>query len=108
MSVQDNIAYGVNTNLLQADRYEAKYDFSGSTEIELPLKKGDIVSVIERAENGWWRGVCDGRVGWFPETYIKPLPRETHYDVPRVASPPRMSEMMGEGAEELEASGERA
>ena len=91
-----------NANLLPSDRYEAKYDFYGSTDIELALKKGDIVSVIEKVDNGWWKGVCGGRVGWFPETYVQPAPQEA----PKVqgAFPRKMEEMMMSG-EEFEVSG---
>ena len=91
-----------NANLLPSDRYEAKYDFYGSTDIELALKKGDIVSVIEKVDNGWWKGVCGGRVGWFPEAYVQPAPQEA----PKVqgAFPRRMEEMMMSG-DEFEVSG---
>jgi len=94
-----------NANLLPSDRYEAKYDFYGSTDIELALKKGDIVSVIEKVDNGWWKGVCGGRVGWFPETYVQPAPQEA----PKVQGvfPRKMEEMMMSG-EEFEVSGVRA
>ena len=91
-----------NANLLPSDRYEAKYDFYGSTDIELALKKGDIVSVIEKVDNGWWKGVCGGCVGWFPETYVQPAPQEA----PKVQGvfPRKMEEMMMSG-EEFEVSG---
>ena len=91
-----------NANLLPSDRYEAKYDFFGSTDIELALKKGDIVSVIEKVDNGWWKGVCGGRVGWFPEAYVQPAPQEA----PKMQGvfPRRMEEMMMSG-EEVEVSG---
>ena len=97
----------VNT-LLQTDRYEAIYDFTGSTGIELLLRKGDIVNVFERADNGWWRGTHEGRVGWFPETYVKPAPGpgEARQVQPEVGYPRAMEEMMSQG-EDLEATGER-
>ena len=54
--------------------YLAKYNFSGGTDIELPLRKGEVVSVLEKTESGWWQGVSSGRVGWFPSSYVKPAP----------------------------------
>ena len=59
---------------MNLESYLAKYNYSGGTEIELPLKKGDVVSVLEKREGGWWQGVCGGRVGWFPASYVKPAP----------------------------------
>ena len=102
MTVTRPLQTSPNANLLPSDRYEAKYDFYGSTDIELALKKGDIVSVIEKVDNGWWKGVCGGRVGWFPETYVQPAPQEA----PKVqgAFPRKMEEMMMSG-EEFEVSG---
>ena len=59
---------------MNLESYLVKYNYSGGTEIELPLRKGDLVSVLEKREGGWWQGVCGGRVGWFPASYIKPAP----------------------------------
>lgn len=63
---------GGGVNILQAEKYAAKYDFTGSSDLELDFRKEGIILVIEKADNGWWRGVHKGRVGWFPETYINP------------------------------------
>ena len=99
-----NAAYA-NVDSLAGDKYVAKYDFTGSTDIELPLKKGETVVVVERSESGWCQGISAGHMGWFPETYIKPAPVETPRVQPLV-QPRRMSEMMAGEVEELEVSGE--
>lgn len=62
--------------ILHLEPYLAKYNYVGGTEIELPLKKGEVVSVIEKAASGWWQGVCGGKVGWFPASYVKPVVTE--------------------------------
>ena len=95
-----NLTYA-NVDSLAGDRYIAKYDFIGSTDIELPLKKGETVIVVERAESGWCQGICAGHMGWFPESYVKPAPVEIQSQV----QPRRMSEMMAGEVEELEVSG---
>ena len=64
---------GGNLNVLHADKHAAKYDFVGTSNLELEFGKGDFVLVIEKANNGWWRGVHQGRVGWFPESYVNPM-----------------------------------
>lgn len=60
--------------LPRVERHTAKYDFAGTTDIELDFKKGCVVKVIERADNGWWKGVFAGHAGWFPESYVDPTP----------------------------------
>lgn len=62
--------------ILHLEPYLAKYNYVGGTEIELPLRKGEVVSVIEKAASGWWQGVCGGKVGWFPASYVKPVVTE--------------------------------
>lgn len=62
--------------ILHLEPYLAKYNYVGGTEIELPLRKGEVVSVIEKASSGWWQGVCRGKVGWFPASYVKPVVTE--------------------------------
>ena len=67
---------------LRLESYLARYNYTGGTDIELPLMKGEIVSVLEKGESGWWQGVCGGRVGWFPASYVKSVPaRDKKADV---------------------------
>lgn len=75
--VQELSALNGDSDFLKGEKYVAKYEFGGSTDIELQFKKGGIVTVIEKADNGWWKGICEGQVGWFPETYVRPIPEET-------------------------------
>ena len=56
------------------DKHVAKYDFTGTTDIELHFKKGNVIRVLEKEDNGWWQGMCQGQVGWFPESYVDPTP----------------------------------
>ena len=57
-----------------ADKHVAKHDFAGTTDIELEFRKGSVIRVLEKADNGWWQGVHQGQVGWFPESYLDPVP----------------------------------
>ena len=59
------------------DRHMAKYDYAGGTDIELGFRSGDVVQVLEKADNGWWQGECRGQVGWFPESYVDAEPIRT-------------------------------
>ena len=98
-----------NTEFPMSEKYVAKYEFGGSTDIELQFKKGSVVTVIEKADNGWWKGICEGLVGWFPETYVRHLPKEAkkqerpppdQEEVPHgheIEQPRGMDEMMASG-----------
>ncbi|XP_061587730.1 guanine nucleotide exchange factor VAV3-like isoform X2 [Cololabis saira] len=48
----------------------ARYDFSSRDTRELSLLQGDIIKIYTKMSNGWWKGEVDGRVGWFPATYV--------------------------------------
>lgn len=48
----------------------ARYDFCSRDTRELSLQQGDIIRIYTKMPNGWWRGEVDGRVGWFPSTYV--------------------------------------
>lgn len=47
------------------------YNFYGESENELSLKKGDIVTILEKHEDGWWGGECNGIQGYFPCNFIE-------------------------------------
>uniref|UniRef100_A0A7N4PC13 Vav guanine nucleotide exchange factor 3 n=1 Tax=Sarcophilus harrisii TaxID=9305 RepID=A0A7N4PC13_SARHA len=50
----------------------ARYDFCARDMRELSLSKGDVVKIYTKMSvNGWWRGEANGRVGWFPSTYVE-------------------------------------
>ncbi|CAN9502752.1 unnamed protein product [Ophioblennius macclurei] len=48
----------------------ARYDFSSRDTQELSLLQGDVIKIYAKLPNGWWKGEVDGRVGWFPSTYV--------------------------------------
>ena len=49
----------------------AKYDFASADTEELPLKAGDIISLLFKDESGWAKGVkTTGEKGWFPIEYV--------------------------------------
>ncbi|XP_056289728.1 guanine nucleotide exchange factor VAV3 isoform X1 [Pseudoliparis swirei] len=50
----------------------ARYDFSSRDTRELSLQEGEVVKIYTKSgANGWWRGEVNGRVGWFPSTYVE-------------------------------------
>ncbi|XP_041356580.1 uncharacterized protein LOC121373867 [Gigantopelta aegis] len=56
------------------------HPFPAQLENQISLREGDIIKILEKEENGWWRGVNQtGESGWFPGSYV-----ETARYVPRL------------------------
>ncbi|XP_058449439.1 uncharacterized protein LOC131429378 [Malaya genurostris] len=57
---------------------QAQYSFKGSNNDELCFKKGDIITLTQREDGGWWEGTLGDKTGWFPSNYVNeyvgPLP----------------------------------
>ncbi|VDD79977.1 unnamed protein product [Mesocestoides corti] len=68
-------------------RCRALYEFEAETDDDLPLQKGDIVTIIQQykfmqndhyfvvvqVDNQWFYGECNGRKGHFPVEYVEVL-----------------------------------
>ncbi|XP_076311038.1 rho guanine nucleotide exchange factor 7-like isoform X2 [Tachypleus tridentatus] len=50
---------------------KAVYNFKGSNNDELNFIKGDIITVTQIVEGGWWEGTLKGLTGWFPSNYVR-------------------------------------
>lgn len=74
-----NNHYLDSTNLIRPARrtFEqvvAKYDFEGNDFEDLPFKKGDILTIVSRDEEQWWKARnAVGKVGQIPVPYIETL-----------------------------------
>jgi len=49
----------------------AKFRYASTRDDELSLEKGDEVIVMEKEADGWWRGRCGTKIGWFPFNYVE-------------------------------------
>jgi len=49
----------------------ALFDFEAQDYNELDLQRGDVVFILQQNEDGWWGGELNGRLGFFPNTYIQ-------------------------------------
>ncbi|XP_064394125.1 rho guanine nucleotide exchange factor 7-like isoform X2 [Halichondria panicea] len=71
-SGEEDIDEEVVNDVVQGEEVvRAVYSFSGSNEDELQFEKGDLITVTNKVEGGWWEGVCNGKVGWFPGNYAE-------------------------------------
>ncbi|XP_074159296.1 nostrin isoform X1 [Sminthopsis crassicaudata] len=55
---------------------KALYPFQARQEDELNLEKGDIVTIYEKQNEGWWFGSLKGKKGHFPSAYVEELPSD--------------------------------
>lgn len=53
---------------------EASFPFEGGVDGELGMKKGDVIRVTNKIDEGWWFGrkESDGKEGMFPSNYVVP------------------------------------
>jgi hypothetical protein len=51
----------------------AIYDYTADEDNEISFAEGDVVSDIEKVDEGWWKGSCAGRTGLFPATYVEDI-----------------------------------
>ena len=51
----------------------AQFDYSASSPMEISLEAGDIIEVLEKRSDGWWRGICRGKEGHFPSHFVVEL-----------------------------------
>uniref|UniRef100_A0A8C5QU97 Uncharacterized protein n=1 Tax=Leptobrachium leishanense TaxID=445787 RepID=A0A8C5QU97_9ANUR len=51
----------------------ARYNFAARDMRELSLRGGDVVKIYSRigGDQGWWKGETNGRIVWFPSTYVE-------------------------------------
>ncbi|KAK8799103.1 hypothetical protein WA171_005852 [Blastocystis sp. BT1] len=63
-------------------RARALYQFDGAVSSDLPLREGEIVTIINKLPgNLWWVGEsADGRIGTFPYNYVEELPPEPEFE----------------------------
>ena len=54
-----------------SEKVKALYDYAGTQEDELNFKANDIITLISKDSEEWWKGEIDGRVGVFPATYVE-------------------------------------
>ncbi|XP_041350884.1 cytoplasmic protein NCK1-like [Gigantopelta aegis] len=55
----------------QATPASAKYNYTAEREDELSLIKGERILVLEKSNDGWWKGQKNNdNIGWFPSNYV--------------------------------------
>ena len=47
------------------------FHFITADDDELTFDPEEIITNIEQIDEGWWRGVCRGKIGIFPANYVE-------------------------------------
>lgn len=57
------------------------YPYEPQNEDELELQVGDVITVVskELPDKGWWRGEIRGKIGVFPDNFVKLIPPEGEF-----------------------------
>lgn len=55
------------------ERVRALYNFCAVDKDELDFSAGDVIEILERSDQWWWRGKLHGRTGLFPSNYTAPV-----------------------------------
>jgi len=61
-------------------KVRAIFKFKGTNNDELKFKKGDIITITQKEDGGWWEGTLDGKTGWFPSNYVEELSDKSKAD----------------------------
>lgn len=40
---------------------------------KLNFKKGDVITLTQKVDGGWWEGTLNGKTGWFPANYVQEI-----------------------------------
>lgn len=48
----------------------AQYDYKAARDDELNIFNGDVIDIIEKRDDGWWRGQLANSIGLFPSTFV--------------------------------------
>ncbi|XP_063964951.1 nostrin-like [Lytechinus pictus] len=64
-------AYQVSDTTRVLGQCTAIYDYDATDEDQIDIKEGDVINIVEKGEDGWWKGEREGKIGLFPASYVK-------------------------------------
>ncbi|GFS04125.1 growth factor receptor-bound protein 2 [Elysia marginata] len=85
VSRTDTVYLKISVRALQSERkfqslcqptVKAMYDFKPQEAGELGFIEGDVIQVLEKTDENWWRGKLNGKEGIFPVPYVQVIEQE--------------------------------
>lgn len=52
-------------------RVRGLYDYTATCDTELSFREGDVLSVTEQDDSGWWYAELNGQSGFVPNNYVE-------------------------------------
>ncbi|CAH1119337.1 unnamed protein product [Phaedon cochleariae] len=49
----------------------ALYDYQAAADDEISFDPDNVITHIDKIDEGWWRGLCKGKYGLFPANYVQ-------------------------------------
>ena len=50
---------------------KATQKYFEQNDLEISFEVGDVISIVEKCEDGTWRGKLNGKVGLFPSSHVE-------------------------------------
>lgn len=50
---------------------KALYSYTGTTDEEMPFTEGDVLTVVDRTDDAWWKASSGGVVFLVPASYLE-------------------------------------
>lgn len=90
---------------------KALYNYRGKSSRELPIRKGDILVLVNDGNKDWWKVELNGKQGFVPANYVRkietpPTPKSTP-PPPLTMTPPTPVVAMATGGEAEDSVGSR-
>ncbi|KAK9760914.1 hypothetical protein K7432_014598, partial [Basidiobolus ranarum] len=79
-----------SVNTILPTRVIALFPYESNVAGDLTFEKEEIIEVVGRENENWWKGRIDHRVGVFPKNFVEPLEEESLPPPPPL--PPRRPE----------------
>merc|ERR1719219_2667681 len=54
-------------------KFKALFSYAGQHDDELAFNVGDIITLLSKEEEAWWKGELDGKQGVFPSNYVEEI-----------------------------------
>jgi len=66
---------GATSIKAKGDRYRCIVAFPASSEYEIELQLGDVISLVKRRDDGWCKGTLHrtGKTGLFPASFVEKI-----------------------------------
>lgn len=80
-----------------------KYNYKSQQRDELSLTKGSEIQVLEKSDDGWWKGNLNGEIGWFPSNYVVEQTQNTidSYNAQKASHTPSIGDASSKADEHL-------